>query len=468
MPRNHKHTLATLLGICAILLLSIVVAQPVSPEKSATPTVTLFPALAIGGPSAQAALPDAPADAALTRVAVRMSGRIARLQRTSPPLPVLIEALKEQRTLLQNHTTVTLHLPADPISSRTWEVSLQRYPTWLKADLSPASLRFRVDEERISQYLQHEEIEGTVQPRKAVITAIEEESAVPRVVTSTGAARPGIVFDLPTVTRDLRAALTEGTETMDARLFFAEGPVENLSGVPLGTLTLLGTGKSDFKGSPWARIQNVHKAINQQVNNTLVAPGETFSFNATLGGPVTNSNGWYDAKVIFNTNELRMAPGGGICQASTTTFRAMLHAGFSPVKRANHSMYVSYYEKFGVGIDATVFPGKQDLTFVNDTGNYLLFQAYTEGTEAVVQIYGTPDGRTPIVAGPYFASSDLSDFPEGERPPRPNEIAWVHRVAFKDGTEQTQVIRSRYTSLPQTLAQKYTPFLHASGGQEAM
>ncbi|MDO8469222.1 MAG: VanW family protein [Candidatus Peribacter sp.] len=460
MTNKYKTQLGTLFATCAILLLSIAVPTDPSLDSAWSPKTRLFPAVSFGGFAAEASGPATPGEDALVRVAQRMSKRIARDQGTSPSISTLLGALKEQRALLQHKTTVTLQLQ-DNLSYRSWDVSLQRYPTWLKAEISPASAHFRVDGERIAQYLRQEIIDGIVPPKKAVITSVVQDHKIQRVVTSTGAARAGIVFDLPTITRDLTSALTDGTEAITAPLYVMGGPIENLSDVPLGELTLLGVGKSDYVGSPAARIHNVNKAINQHVNNAVVPPGETFSFNATLGGPVTNGNGWRDAKVIFNTTDLVMAPGGGICQASTTTFRAMLNAGFTSVKRANHSMYVSYYEKYGVGIDATVFPGQQDLTFVNDTGNYLVFQAYTEGSEAVVQIYGTPDGRKTRISGPYFASSDLADFPEAERPPRKNEISWVQHIAFADGTEKQQVIVSRYTSLPKSLAKKYE-LLHAS------
>lgn len=463
-PRmKTQQQIRTLAATSMILLLTGIAIRVPSPSSPDSP-VRLFPVLSFTGYSAEAAGVLSEEDAALQRVAERMGKRIARDWHTSPSVSSLVGALREQRELLSHHTTVTLHSP-DGGTTHEWEVSLQRYPTWLKAEVSPAAVRFRVDEERIADYLRKESVGGIVAPRKAVIEEVVQDQKVQRAVTSTGAARSGVVFDLPTVTRDLQTALTQGTETLDAHLYVASGIVENRSAMDLGALTLLGEGKSDFKGSPYARILNVRKAINEQVNNTIVPPGATFSFNDTLGGPVTNGNGWYDAKVIFNATELVMAPGGGICQASTTTFRAMLNAGFVPVKRANHSMYVSYYEKYGVGIDATVFPGKQDLTFVNDTGHYLLFQAYTEGTEAVVQIYGTPDGRKTFVAGPYFASSDFSDFPADVRPPRKNEIAWVQHVTLQDGTEKDQVIVSRYNSLPRSLAAKYET-LHASAEKE--
>ncbi|ALM09781.1 MAG TPA: hypothetical protein DEB30_04750 [Candidatus Peribacter riflensis] len=461
MTKRHNILTGQLLCMAGILFLTLAVAEADLAVPS-TKERWSMPYFSFGVKNVAAA-----EDAFLVRVAHRLSARIARRVGTSPPISVLVTALQEQRTLLTRHTTVTLQIPGNQ-SYRTWDVHLQKYPTWMKAEISPASAHFRVDEERIAQFLTTEPMDGIIQPQQAVITAVTKEDDVERVVTSTGAARPGIIFDMSVAPRAIAAALTEGTETVAIPLVITSGPVENLSGVPLGDLVLLGSGKSDFKGSPSARIYNVRKAIHEHVNNVLVPPGAEFSFNETLGGPVSNGNGWKDAKVIFNTTELRMAPGGGICQASTTVFRAILQSGFGYERRANHSMYVSYYEKYGVGIDATVFPGKQDLTFVNDTANYLLFQAYTEGSEVTVQIYGTPDGRTSEVIGPFFSSSDFTDYPAEERTPRGNEIAWVQRITFADGREKKRVITSRYTSLPRSLAKKYETAVHASAEQKAM
>lgn len=460
MHQKHKIHTGTFLSLCFTLLLLITIPQENFTSNGAAKR--LFPSLTLGGYGARAADLLSAQDAGLARVAMRLSARIAKHHGTSPPLSALVTALKEQRILLRHHTTVTLRLPSgqaltlpDNPAYRTWEVSLQEYPTWLAAEISPAAIRFRIDESRIDEYLTREKIDGIIPPHDITITAVEDKGDIRRVVTSTGAARPGIVFDMPKTTEDLKSALTEGTDAITLQLVHAAGQIDNASDVQLGELQLLGLGKSDFRGSPAARISNVRKALNEHISNVLIPQGATFSFNSTLGGPITESRGWKLAKVIFNTTDLVMAPGGGICQVSTTTFRAMLQAGFTPVKRANHSMYVSYYEKYGVGIDATVFPGQQDLTFVNDTLGPLLLQAYDEGTEAIVQIYGTPDGRSTEILGPYFASSDLTGFPEGERSPRSNEIAWVQNVSRGDGQQEQHIIVSRYTALPKSLAKKY-------------
>jgi vancomycin resistance protein YoaR len=89
----------------------------------------------------------------------------------------------------------------------------------------------------------------------------------------------------------------------------------------------LSTGRSNFKGSGAGRKSNVRKALNERVNNIFVPAGAVFSFNDTLG-TVSTGNGWQMALTIFDGVDLRPAPGGGICQASTTVYRAALAAGF--------------------------------------------------------------------------------------------------------------------------------------------
>jgi vancomycin resistance protein YoaR len=169
-----------------------------------------------------------------------------------------------------------------------------------------------------------------------------------------------------------------------------------------------------------------------------------------------------------------MAPGGGICQASTTTYRAILNAGLPVIQRRSHSLYVTYYKEYGVGIDATIFPGSQDLTFINDTGNYLLIQAYTDGNEAYVNIYGTPDGRKVAMDGPFFSTNAPSDLIINNRSIRGNEIAWKHYVLYSNGELKTDTIVSAYKSLPSYVKQSETAvinsfdILHAAAPNESL
>ena len=159
--------------------------------------------------------------------------------------------------------------------------------------------------------------------------------------------------------------------------------------------------------------------------------------------------------MIKNGKDLVPIAGGGICQVATTVYRAALNAGLPVTERASHSLYVSYYEKYGVGIDATIFPHSQDLTFVNDTGNYLLVQAYSREFEAAVHVYGHSDGRAVTLRGPYFSTSASSVMEQLQRTLRNNEIAWLQTVRSVDGSEATNVIFSRYLEIPRRLRSEY-------------
>lgn len=165
----------------------------------------------------------------------------------------------------------------------------------------------------------------------------------------------------------------------------------------LGIKELLGRGTSSFKHSSEIRNWNVEKGASI-VNRVLVAPGETFSFIKSLG-EVSLDNGYKKAYII-RQGKTELDVGGGICQVSTTLFRAMLDAGVDITARQPHAYRVSYYEEDSKpGFDATVFIPKPDLAFVNDTGHHLLIQSYYDGKnkKLTYEIYGTSDGRKTVI-----------------------------------------------------------------------
>jgi vancomycin resistance protein YoaR len=192
------------------------------------------------------------------------------------------------------------------------------------------------------------------------------------------------------------------------------------------------------------------------MHNVLVPAGEIFSYNDALGNAGSLADGWKMALTIFEGVNLRPAPGGGVCQVSTTIFRAALRAGLPIVEQKNHSLYVSYYEAYGVGQDATVYPGKQDFRFKNDTGHPILLQSYNEGDDAYVNIYGIDDGRAVTVKGPYFAATTPEEVKNQDKKLRANEIGWVRSVQSADGTATDDVFVARYNAIPKSLPKKYS------------
>lgn len=436
MPRNHTHILRSLAAVLFVGLLSLDWLGERLPDLSAL-TLEMF-----GAHTA------APSASPLDRKAERMRQRLHHRFGTSPSLASLRSALQERQKLFATLLTATFAVDGNSAVSipESWTVSLQEHPLWLALDLTNNAARFFVDAQRIREDLATFGIPGVTSPVHGSILDFAEDGKVLRATTDGVVPVNGLTYDIPKIALLLANALSTGASSHvavplqyeEGRMYFAQEPVQ-------GRLVLLSSGRSNFAGSPWGREKNIEKAVREHLNNILIPPGATFSFNATLGGPVTQSRGWYEALGIFgNGDELRPTPGGGLCQTSTTVYRAILAGGFPVLERRSHSLYVGYYKKYGVGLDATIFPGSQDLTFTNDTPSYLLLQAATEGKDMMVNIYGVPDGRQVALEGPYFASTAPNGLLVHGRKLREKEIAWVQRVIRQGGEEQENVIVSAY------------------------
>lgn len=165
----------------------------------------------------------------------------------------------------------------------------------------------------------------------------------------------------------------------------------------LGISSLIGQGTSNFKGSPKNRIFNI-KVATERFNGILIKPGEEFSFVKILG-EVDGEHGYLPELVIKN-NVTEPEFGGGVCQVSTTAFRAAIYSGLKITARRNHAYPVSYYNP--QGMDSTVYVPNPDLRFINNTPNHILIQTKIVGTVLTFEFYGTDDGRKTTVDGPYI------------------------------------------------------------------
>jgi vancomycin resistance protein YoaR len=152
-------------------------------------------------------------------------------------------------------------------------------------------------------------------------------------------------------------------------------------------------GISDYTGSPHERVVNIGVSA-QQYHGIVIPPGGEFSFNEHLGW-VVDANG-YEEGYIISGNRTEVDVGGGVCQVSTTVFRAAFYAGFDIVERHAHAYRVPYYENgWPIGFDATIFSPYVDLKFRNNTENYYLMQVENnpEAFTLAVNLYGPPTGR---------------------------------------------------------------------------
>jgi vancomycin resistance protein YoaR len=152
-----------------------------------------------------------------------------------------------------------------------------------------------------------------------------------------------------------------------------------------------------FVGSSPARIQNITTA-SQQFHGLLVAPGETLSMADVLGD-ISLDTGYAEALIIYGDRTIN-GVGGGVCQVSTTLFRAAFFGGYQIDERNPHAYRVLYYEQrcslspSCAGFDATVFAPLVDFRFTNDSPYWLLLETYIYGNQLLWKIYSTSDGRT--------------------------------------------------------------------------
>lgn len=162
-----------------------------------------------------------------------------------------------------------------------------------------------------------------------------------------------------------------------------------------GELELISQGRSSFaQGNGENRVFNIRKGLDLY-DGMVVMPGEEFSFNQVLGY-VFYEDGWKPALAIFGGGGVTEVPGGGLCQVSTTMYRAAIWAGMPITQRKPHSLDVSYYHQYGYGIDSTIYPPADiDLKFRNDTPGPIVIHTRVDDVleEAVVEFYGVDDGR---------------------------------------------------------------------------
>ena len=158
----------------------------------------------------------------------------------------------------------------------------------------------------------------------------------------------------------------------------------------LGIRELVASGTTYFKGSSSTRVYNIEVAAEKLVG-VVIPPGGVFSFNSAIEA-VSGANGFEDSAIIWG-DRTAVGVGGGVCQVSTTVFRAALEGGFPFLERHNHGYVVSWYGD--PGFDATIYTPYVDLRFLNDTQAHLLVQPVVDSVEGILtfRFYGTKPDR---------------------------------------------------------------------------
>ena len=142
---------------------------------------------------------------------------------------------------------------------------------------------------------------------------------------------------------------------------------------------------TNYTDSGDGRVKNMQIAA-QTVSGTIVMPGEEFSYNALIGD--TTPDKGYEKANTYVGNEIVPDYGGGICQVSTTLYRAVMRANIRSTERSNHSLTISYADP---GLDATVSNGVVDYKFINTYDFPIYIQGYVSGGVVNFSIYGNTE-----------------------------------------------------------------------------
>lgn len=244
----------------------------------------------------------------------------------------------------------------------------------------------------------------------------------------------------------LRTEILKGSTNIDLPVLISY-PQTNLKDTnSIGINELVATGESDFSGSTRSRIHNVEVG-RSRFNGVIIKQGEEFSFNKYLG-EVDGEHGFLPELVIKRTGVVPEF-GGGLCQVSSTAFRAAMNAGLNITSRRNHSFAVHYYAP--QGSDATIYPGVQDMKFINDTPSNILVwtRIDLENKKLYFDYYGSKDDRVVELDGPYQFDKKASGA---------MKAVWTKRVTLNGETSE-QVFNSTYQppALFQTATQATTP-----------
>jgi len=132
------------------------------------------------------------------------------------------------------------------------------------------------------------------------------------------------------------------------------------------------------------RTSNIRLAA-RFIDGTILKPGETFSFNGTVGQR-TREKGFLAANG-YRAGEVVPMIGGGICQAASTLYDAVLHTQLEIVQRSAHGMTVGYLPSGGR--DATVSWPNLDFRFKNNTDFPIRIETGGSGLNITFKLIGT-------------------------------------------------------------------------------
>lgn len=211
----------------------------------------------------------------------------------------------------------------------------------------------------------------------------------------------GREIDLEASLANIADSIKQGRHDAEVVMTVSEPKVfASATAQELGITELAFSQYTYFYGSSAQRVQNITIGAGS-FHGLLIEPGQTFSMAEYLGN-IDIDNGYAEAPVIYGGQTIE-GVGGGICQVSTTLFRAAFNYGLPIVERHQHAYRVFYYERLAngnidpglAGLDASVYVPVLDMKFKNDTPYWILMETYVNPSASSIQwkFYSTKVNR---------------------------------------------------------------------------
>lgn len=314
--------------------------------------------------------------------------------------PTSLKLIFADRILTLNFIAQPNLLTREP--TYVWNIAGQDVPLDFSENLPPElaelkiETRFRnvISRPRLEAFFTATSLLQTDKVTPIEITLDEQEN-----VRFKGAPQTGFSVDFEALVPLINEALDQGYTHVRVPAEKTFSPVMVAPELEArGIKEVLAVGESNFAGSSPERRQNIWAGA-RKFNGLILKKGERFSFNKILES-VDPADGFVE-ELVIKGNDTEKEFGGGVCQVSTTVYRAAFSGGFPIDQRRNHSYAVPYYKPYG--LDATIYLGGQDFKFTNDTPADLLIQAFMEEDNLYFVFYGTKDGRTVALEGPFIS-----------------------------------------------------------------
>jgi vancomycin resistance protein YoaR len=204
-------------------------------------------------------------------------------------------------------------------------------------------------------------------------------------------ASDGRVLDREGTLANLESALSDMSNEVPIAADHKKPAVSTQEIEKLRPTQRIGKYRTDFLWDSNPNRQANMKLAAGAIDNTVLAPGEVFSFNK-LAAPLD-----YGAAKTFSNGGIGYADGGGLCQVSSTLYMAAQYAGLQILERHPHYAVLPYIKP---GFDATVWFGDEggwgalDMKFKNTTDGYIVVREWVDQKGFLnAAIYGRPTGK---------------------------------------------------------------------------